>query len=58
VKFADADLIGIPLRATVSKRTLKEEKVELKARGAAEAELIPRAGAAGHIADGVRRAMA
>jgi prolyl-tRNA synthetase len=41
VKFADADLIGIPLRVTVSKRTLKEGKVELKARGSADLELVP-----------------
>jgi prolyl-tRNA synthetase len=41
VKFADADLIGIPLRVTVSKRTLKEGKVELKARDRADLELVP-----------------
>lgn len=32
VKFADADLIGIPLRATVSARSLKAGGVELKPR--------------------------
>ncbi len=32
VKFADADLIGIPYRLTVSKRTIKENAVELKGR--------------------------
>ena len=41
VKFADADLIGIPLRVTVSKRSLKEAKVEIKARSSAELELVP-----------------
>jgi prolyl-tRNA synthetase len=58
VKFADSDLIGIPFRATVSKRTLKEEKVELKERSASEAELIPRATAVERIAGAVRRALA
>jgi len=58
VKFADADLIGIPFRATVSKRTLKEDHVELKARSASEAEFIPRAAATERIAGAVRRALA
>jgi len=33
VKFADADLIGIPLRLTIGNRSLKEGKVEVKVRG-------------------------
>jgi prolyl-tRNA synthetase len=32
VKFKDADLIGIPIRITVSERGLREDKVELKLR--------------------------
>ncbi|MBI3522323.1 MAG: proline--tRNA ligase, partial [Chloroflexi bacterium] len=56
VKFADADLIGIPFRATVSKRSLKTGSVELKARASTEAELIDRGIAAERIADHVRRA--
>jgi prolyl-tRNA synthetase len=32
VKFNDADLIGIPIRLTVSKRSLTEESVEIKLR--------------------------
>lgn len=32
VKFNDADLIGIPIRVTVSKRTAEEQAVELKLR--------------------------
>jgi prolyl-tRNA synthetase len=58
VKFADADLIGIPFRATVSKRTLKADQVELKARDASEAEFVPRATATERIAGAVRRALA
>ena len=58
VKFADADLIGIPFRTTVSKRTLKEDQVELKPRSASEAEMVPRATATERIAGTVRRALA
>ncbi|MCC6423428.1 MAG: proline--tRNA ligase [Phycisphaerales bacterium] len=39
-KFADADLIGIPIRINIGDRGLKEGKVELKKRTAAEAELV------------------
>jgi prolyl-tRNA synthetase len=39
-KFADADLIGIPVRITIGDRGLKEGKVELKARKAVEAEMV------------------
>lgn len=56
VKFADADLIGIPFRITVSKRSLKEKSVELKGRASTEAELVPQDLAADRIIDIVRRA--
>ncbi len=49
VKFADADLLGIPLRVTVSRRTLEADAAELKLRGAAEAERIPLAEAVARI---------
>jgi prolyl-tRNA synthetase len=39
-KFADADLIGIPVRLTVGDRGLKEGKVELKRRQAAEPTMV------------------
>ena len=51
VKFADADLIGIPLRVTVSKRNLKENAAELKLRSASDTEMVPLAGAPLRIAD-------
>jgi prolyl-tRNA synthetase len=54
VKFADADLIGIPLRVTVSKRNLKENKVEIKPRSSTESELVPLDAAASRIVDIVR----
>nr|NIW49308.1 proline--tRNA ligase [Gammaproteobacteria bacterium] len=41
VKFNDADLIGIPMRLTVSGRSLKENSVEYKARNQSEKRLIP-----------------
>ena len=40
-KFADADLLGIPYRITVSKKTLAENSVELKLRLESESQLIP-----------------
>jgi prolyl-tRNA synthetase len=51
VKFADADLIGIPLRVTVSKRNLKENAVELKRRSEKDSEMVPLAAVAERIAD-------
>jgi prolyl-tRNA synthetase len=39
-KFGDADLIGIPVRLTVSKRSLEQGKVEFKLRREAKAELL------------------
>ena len=41
VKFTDADLLGMPVRVTVSPRNLKQDVVEVKARAAAEAESVP-----------------
>jgi prolyl-tRNA synthetase len=41
VKFNDADLIGLPLRAVVSKRSLKNGGVELKWRARKESHIVP-----------------
>jgi len=41
VKFNDADLIGIPIRLTVSERTLLSGCVEIKLRNDANKSLIP-----------------
>ena len=41
VKFNDADLLGIPLRLTLSPRTLKSQSVEAKWRTEKEAQLLP-----------------
>ncbi len=40
-KFADADLLGMPLRLVVSEKTLAENAVEWKARTSAEARRVP-----------------
>jgi prolyl-tRNA synthetase len=50
VKFADADLLGVPLRVTVSKRNLKENAAELKLRSASDSEMVPLDKAADRVA--------
>ena len=39
-KFSDADLIGIPARVTISKRTLEQHKLEFKSRRESQAQLL------------------
>ena len=41
VKFNDADLIGIPIRLTVSTRSLNQGAVEFKRRDREERTMIP-----------------
>lgn len=41
VKFKDADLIGLPLRVTVSERSLKQGGIELKRRDQTERTIVP-----------------
>ncbi len=41
VKFNDADLIGVPLRITLSPRSLEKDSIEVKLRAATDSELIP-----------------
>jgi len=40
VKFNDADLLGIPIRVTISPRTLEKDSVELKWRSEKDSELV------------------
>jgi len=57
VKFKDADLIGIPLRVTVGKKSLAQGNIELKSRTSADprqSELLPLAESAGVIASRVQ----
>ncbi len=49
VKFMDADLMGFPLRLTVSERALREGGVEFKRRTAPEKRIIPWEGLIGEI---------
>ena len=41
MKFNDADLLGLPLRAVVSKRSLKNGGIELKLRSQKESRIVP-----------------
>jgi prolyl-tRNA synthetase len=49
VKFNDADLIGIPLQVIIGPNTLKENKVEIKARGSQTKKKIKFSEAAKYI---------
>jgi len=50
VRFADADLIGVPLRVTVGKRTVSDGTVDLRQRRTGESETVPLETAADRIA--------
>ena len=41
VKFNDADLLGIPIRVTISPRTLETNSAEIKKRSEKKSELVP-----------------
>jgi len=49
VKFNDADLIGVPLRLTVSKRSLKNGGVEFKRRDQGDSVMIAVDDVIGHV---------
>lgn len=53
VKFNDADLLGIPLRVTVSRRTVASGVAEIKERAGGEARTVPLDEAVPHIRDTV-----
>ncbi len=40
-KFADADLLGIPIRLVISPKTLEQKSAEVKLRSETEAKLVP-----------------
>jgi prolyl-tRNA synthetase len=50
-RFADADLIGVPLRVTLGKRTVTDATVDLRQRRDGAEETLPVADAAARIAD-------
>jgi prolyl-tRNA synthetase len=41
VKFKDADLIGCPIRLTISERSLNQGGIETSLRGGASREIVP-----------------
>jgi prolyl-tRNA synthetase len=50
-KFADAELLGVPVRVTVGRRTLADGEVEVQVRRGREARNVPLEGAAQAVAD-------
>jgi len=58
VQFADADLLGIPIRAVVSERNLNEGHIEWKRRDTGESGVLPADEAAEALAKWVQDAMA
>ena len=50
-KFADAELLGVPVRVTVGRRTLADGEVEVQVRRGRESHSVPLEGAAEAVAD-------
>jgi prolyl-tRNA synthetase len=50
-KFADAELLGVPLRLTVGRRTLEAGEIEVQVRRGREQRSVPLEGAAAAAAD-------
>ena len=55
VKFNDADLLGMPLRLTISPRTLEKESIEVKWRTEKQARLLPIEGITGLVKEMLTR---
>jgi prolyl-tRNA synthetase len=53
VKFNDADLIGIPIRLTVSKRSLEAGGVEQKLRRSSERTVVSQSETVSHVIDSI-----
>ncbi len=51
IKFKDADLVGIPIRVTVGKNAVKDNKIDVKRRKTGEVQEIPVENAAAAIKD-------
>ena len=56
--FSDADLLGIPLRAVISPKSIAGGSMEFKVRGSRDSELVPLDKAAEFLAAKVREEMA
>ena len=57
VKFNDADLIGLPIRIVVSKRSLKNGGIELKLRAQKESRIVPLADVTATLQEEIRKGM-
>ncbi len=55
VKFNDADLLGIPVRVTISPRTLEKNSIEVKWRSEKKAELVPLEEAVNRLKELIKR---
>ncbi len=58
VKFNDVDLIGLPIRAVVSNRSLKNGGIELKLRSQKESRIVPLTEAVQVIRNEIRQGIA
>ena len=54
IKFNDADLLGIPIRVTISPRTLGKDSVEVKWRSEKGSELVPLEGIGARLQELIR----
>jgi prolyl-tRNA synthetase len=55
VKFNDADLIGLPIRAVISRRALKNGGIEMKLRSQQESRIVPLEEAVAVIQEEIRK---
>ncbi len=58
VKFNDADLIGNPIRISISKRTLEQDQAELRLRDESESTFVPLADVPQTVQDHIKRLQA
>ena len=54
VKFTDADLIGVPLRLTFSKKSLAQDAAEVKWRAEKDRNMVPLDTIVGWVLEQVR----
>jgi prolyl-tRNA synthetase len=54
IKFNDTDLIGLPVRLVVSRRTLEQEAIELQPRWKDDSRLVPK----GQLEEEIDKALA
>ncbi len=57
VKFNDADLIGLPIRVVVSKRSLKNGGIEMKLRAQKDSRIVPLADIGATLQEEIRKGM-